>query len=188
MNLKRLLVAVTLALFAFSVPALAQNKEVTGKVTDVKDGSPLAGVTVAVKGTQIATATDANGLFKLKVPADAKTLTISSIGFATREVPAEAGEMSNGLSAISTSLNDVVVIGYGTSRKKDLTGSVINLTAKDFNKGSITTPEQLIMGKAAGVQITSNGGAPGAGSTIRIRGGASLNARYDPLIVIDGVP
>lgn len=188
MNLKRLLVAVTLALFAFSVPALAQNKEVTGKVTDVKDGSPLAGVTVAVKGTQIATATDANGLFKLKVPADAKTLTISSIGFATREVPAEAGEMSIGLSAISTSLNEVVVIGYGTSRKKDLTGSVINLTAKDFNKGSITTPEQLIMGKAAGVQITSNGGAPGAGSTIRIRGGASLNASNDPLIVIDGVP
>src|SRR4029079_18748828 len=87
-----------------------------------------------------------------------------------------------------SSLNEVVVIGYGTRMKKDLTGSVTAITAKDFNKGSITTPEQLIAGKVAGVQITSNGGAPGSGSTIRIRGGASLNASNDPLIVVDGVP
>ncbi len=85
-------------------------------------------------------------------------------------------------------MSEVVVIGYGTRLKKDLTGSVTNITSKDFNKGAITTAEQLISGKVAGVQITSNGGAPGSGSTIRIRGGASLNASNDPLIVIDGVP
>jgi iron complex outermembrane receptor protein len=102
MNLKRLHVAVTLAMFAFSVPALAQNKEVTGKVTEVKDGSPLAGVTIAVAGTQIPTAPDANGVFRLKVPAVAKKLTISSIGYATREVNLETGEMSIALSPVST--------------------------------------------------------------------------------------
>src|SRR5437763_3343115 len=96
--------------------------------------------------------------------------------------------MNVSLLGTASSLNEVVVIGYGTRLKKDLTGSVSAITAKDFNKGSITTPEQLIAGKVAGVQVTSNGGAPGSGSTIRIRGGASLNASNDPLIVIDGVP
>ena len=88
----------------------------------------------------------------------------------------------------NTSLGEVVVIGYGTSRKKDLTGSITTVSSKDFQKGNITTPEQLIAGKVAGVSIISNGGQPGQGSTIRIRGGSSLNASNDPLIVIDGVP
>lgn len=119
MNLKRLLVAVTLAMFAFSVPALAQNKEVTGKVTDVKDGSPLAGVTIAVTGTQIATATDGNGVFHLKVPADAKKLTISSIGYATREVNIETGEMSIALSPVSTALNGSNWLWYQQEKRFD---------------------------------------------------------------------
>lgn len=188
MNCKRLLVAMVLALVAFCVPALAQDKVVTGKVTDSKDGSAMAGATVMVKGTTSITQTANDGTFKIKVPAGATTLVITSIGYADKEVAIGSGEVSVSMVSTTSSLGDLVVIGYGSSRKKDLTGSVINITAKDFNKGSITTPEQLIMGKAAGVQITSNGGAPGAGSTIRIRGGASLNASNDPLIVIDGVP
>ena len=92
------------------------------------------------------------------------------------------------LRAATTTLADVVVVGYGTARKRDVTGSVATVSSKDFQKGVITTPDQLIAGKVPGVVVTSNGGAPGAGSTIRIRGGASLNASNDPLIVVDGVP
>ena len=87
-----------------------------------------------------------------------------------------------------TSIEQVVLIGYGAKKKTDLTGSITAISAKDFNEGSVNSPEQLIQGKASGIQITTNSGAPGAGSTIRIRGGASLNASNDPLIVIDGVP
>jgi iron complex outermembrane receptor protein len=122
------------------------------------------------------------------VPANATTLVFSSVGYAYREVPISGNTADVSLRSIASDLNTVVVIGYGTVRKKDLTGSVTAITAKDFNKGAITTPEQLIAGKVAGVSITTNGGAPGSGSTIRIRGGASLNASNDPLIVIDGVP
>jgi iron complex outermembrane receptor protein len=93
-----------------------------------------------------------------------------------------------GLVQVNQQLNEVVVTGYGTTRKKDLTGSVNVVTAKDFQRGNITTPEQMIAGKVPGVSVISNGGQPGSGSTIRIRGGSSLNASNDPLIVIDGVP
>ena len=111
------------------------------------------------------------------------------MGFSSQEVAIGGQSSINiALQTATSTLTDVVVIGYGSVRKKDLTGSVTTINAKDFNKGSITTPEQLIAGKVAGVQISSNGGAPGSGSTIRIRGGASLNASNDPLIVIDGVP
>src|SRR6202040_3198462 len=92
------------------------------------------------------------------------------------------------LTAGSSSLNEIVVIGYGTTRKKDLTGAVVVISEKDFQKGLITTPEQMIAGKVPGVSIISNSGQPGAGSTIRIRGGSSLSASNNPLIVIDGVP
>ena len=170
------------------VPALAQDKIVSGKVTDARDGSAMAGATVSVKGTTIATQTASDGTFKLKVPSNATTLVISSIGFASFETAITDGTLNVSMKSTTNILNDVVVIGYGSVRKKDLTGSVVAITEKDFNKGSSATPEQLIAGKVAGVQITSNSGAPGSGSTIRIRGGASLNASNDPLIVIDGVP
>ena len=168
--------------------ANAQNT-ITGRVTDSKDGSGLAGVTVVVKGTNIGTQTGPDGSFKVTAPANSNTLVFTAVSFIRQEVVI-AGQSSINISlqAATSTLTDVVVIGYGSVRKKDLTGSVTTITSKDFNKGSITTPEQLIAGKVAGVQITSNGGAPGSGSTIRIRGGASLNASNDPLIVIDGVP
>ena len=186
MNFKRLLI-VMLA-FCFATIANAQDKMVTGKVTDSKDGSALQGVTVTVKGTKIITQTGNDGTFKIKVPTNATTLTISSVGFGMQDVSIANGDMSVKLVQTNANLNEVVVIGYGTARKKDLTGAVTTVSSKDFVKGAITTPEQLIAGKVAGVSITPNGGAPGSGSVIRIRGGASLNASNDPLIVVDGVP
>src|SRR4029079_11223714 len=104
------------------------------------------------------------------------------------EVPISGSSVNVSLQPNASDLNTVVVIGYGTVRKKDLTGSVVSVTAKDFQKGAIVSPDQLIAGKVAGVSITPNDGAPGSGSTIRIRGGSSLNASNDPLIVIDGMP
>lgn len=164
---------------------MAQNI-VTGKVTDSKDGTPVQGVTVAVKGTQVGTQTGADGSYRLTAPAGA-TLVFSSVGFTTQEVAAGSNSVDIQFESIGQQLNEVVVVGYGTARKKDLTGSMTAISSKDFLKGAITTPEQLILGKVAGVNITSNGGAPGSGSTIRIRGGSSLSASNDPLIIIDGV-
>ena len=186
MILKRLLVMLV-SVVLFTIPALSQNKVVTGKVTDSKDGSALQNATVKVTGTNIITQTDATGAFKFRVPASAATLTISSVGYATQEVSIGEGDISVKLVATTTALNDVVVIGYGTVRKKDLTGTINKIGTKDFNQGVVTTPEQLITGKIPGVTITSNGGQPGQGSVIRIRGGASLNASNDPLIILDGV-
>lgn len=157
-------------------------------VTDVRDGSPLQGVTVQPKGGGPGTATAKDGSFHLVVDAGVQTLVFSSIGFGVREMPVGEGPLRVSLTATNAALNEIVVIGYGTARKKDLTGAVATISEKDFQKGSITTPEQMIAGKVPGVSIISNGGQPGAGSTIRIRGGSSLNASNDPLIVIDGVP
>lgn len=184
MNLK-LFMGLMLLLLLCNTNAHAQTT-VSGSVTD-SAGSPLQSVSIAVKGTKTGTTTGADGRFTLTVPANATTLVISSVGYAEQEVPVSP-TMSVTLKPASSSLNDVVVIGYGTARKKDLTGSVAIVNAKDFNKGAITTPEQLISGKVAGVSVTPNNGAPGSGSTIRIRGGSSLNASNDPLIVIDGMP
>ncbi|MBK7376496.1 MAG: SusC/RagA family TonB-linked outer membrane protein [Chitinophagaceae bacterium] len=167
--------------------AFAQNV-VTGKVTDSKDGSPVAGVTVTVKGSKTITQTAGDGTFKITAPADA-TLVFTSVGFATYEA-AVGGRSSVEVSFVQVNqqLNEVVVVAYGTKRKGDLTGSVTSVTAKDFQKGVVNSSEQLLQGKVAGLEVTTGGGSPGGGSRIRIRGGASLNASNDPLIVIDGVP
>ncbi|MBA2249747.1 MAG: SusC/RagA family TonB-linked outer membrane protein [Chitinophagaceae bacterium] len=184
--LKPLSVLTILLLISFGV--LAQNR-ISGRVTDAKDGSGVAGVTVSVKGTRLGTQTDADGNFTINAPANANTLVFTSVGFSRQEVAiGSQTSMNISLQSTTSTLTDVVVIGYGTVRKKDVTGSIGQVTSKDFQKGNIVTPEQLIAGKLPGVQVTSNGGAPGSGSTIRIRGGASLNASNDPLIVIDGVP
>jgi TonB-linked SusC/RagA family outer membrane protein len=189
MSCRKLLQSVILpVLLLLSQLSFAQDRVVTGRVTDSANNG-IAGVTVTAKDTRNATQTTSDGTFRLLVAPSASTLVFSSIGFATREITIPASNSVNvSLSGSPTSLNEVVVIGYGTRLKKDLTGSVTAITAKDFNRGSVVTPEQLIAGKVAGVQITSNGGAPGSGSTIRIRGGASLSASNNPLIVIDGVP
>jgi len=188
MNLKRLLALMLLPMLFLALPALSQDKMISGKVTDSKDGSNMPNATVRVKGSNAVTQTDASGNFKIKVPASATTLVVTSVGYLSNEFPISASIVNLQLTQTSTALGEVVVIGYGTARKKDLTGSVSTVSSKDFQGGAISTPEQLISGKVAGVSITSNGGAPGSGSTIRIRGGASLNASNDPLIVIDGMP
>lgn len=170
-----------------SIAAMAQNA-VTGKVTDAKDGSPVGGVTVSVKGTTAATQTAADGTFKINVPNNA-TLVFTSVGFVTQQV-AVAGKSTIEVSFVQANqqLNEVVVVAYGSRRRGDLTGSVTAITAKDFQKGNINSSEQLLVGKVPGLEVTTGGGSAGGGSRIRIRSGASLNASNDPLIVIDGVP
>jgi iron complex outermembrane receptor protein len=184
LNHFRLLVV---ALFAM-LSSLAQEKTVQGRVSDNATGSPIAGASVTLKGGSSGVITDANGNFSIKISSASKQLTVSSSGYSAVDVDITTGVLDIKLSSTSSTLGEVVVIGYGAARKRDLTGSVASVSSKDFVKGALTTPEQLIQGKVAGVQITSNSGAPGAGSTIRIRGGASLNASNDPLIVVDGMP
>ncbi|WP_207429414.1 SusC/RagA family TonB-linked outer membrane protein [Pedobacter sp. SYSU D00535] len=166
----------------------AQQIAVRGVVTSASDGTTLPGVSVRLKGGNAGTSTAADGSYRLNVPSNG-TIIFTFVGFTTAEVPVDGRSVINvQLREEAQSLNEVVVVGYGTTRKSDLTGSVAVVSSRDFQKGNITTPEQLIVGKVPGVSITSNSGQPGAGSTIRIRGGSSLNASNDPLIVIDGVP
>ena len=166
---------------------LAQTRTIKGVVTDVQNGEALIGATVMVEGDKSGTVTDFDGNFSLQVPSSAKKVKISYIGYID-QVVAISDNMKVNLESDSKALADVVVIGYGTARKSDLTGSVATVKAKDFNKGLVSSPEQLINGKVSGVQIMSNSGSASAGITIRVRGGASLNASNDPLIVLDGVP
>jgi TonB-dependent starch-binding outer membrane protein SusC len=178
-----------LLLVLISQVSLAQNKVVTGKVTDARDGSPLQGATVAAKGNRSGTQTDAKGVFSLSVDNSVTIIVISSVGFNAQEISIDGKTSVEVSMAINnTSLGEVVVIGYGTARRKDLTGSVSTISTKDFNKGPLTSPEQLINGKVAGVQITAPSGAPGSGGRIRVRGTSSLSGSNDPLIIIDGVP
>ncbi|MGH2553260.1 MAG: carboxypeptidase-like regulatory domain-containing protein, partial [Chitinophagaceae bacterium] len=169
--------------------SFAQNRVITGKVTNANDGSGVTGATVSVKGTRTAVVTAADGSFSISVPSGTTTLVISSVGFGTQEISVE-GKSSIDVSLVvtSTTLNEVVVTGYGTVKRKDLTGSIATVSTKDFAKGPLVSPEQLINGKVAGVQITTGGGAPGTGSRIRVRGTSSLSASNSPLIIIDGVP
>ena len=178
----------SLLLLLISTTTQAQDRTVTGRVTD-STGAGLSGATVSVKGARNAVQTGADGTFTIKIPASATRLVVSSVGFAQSEVAADAGTVNVMLRAgNAAALNDVVVVAYGTRRKADLTSSVTSVSSKDFQKGFIPSSEQLLQGKVAGLQITSGGGAAGDGSKIRIRGGASLNASNDPLVVIDGVP
>ncbi len=188
---KRLLAKIGVVLFTmvfscFSV--FSQNKIITGRVLDSRDGSPLNGVSVIPKGSSRGTITGADGSFKLSVAPGVTTLVISSVGFGTLQQEITGSALEVRMSATNAALNEVVVIGYGVVKKKDLTGSIATVGEKDFQQGAITTPEQMIAGKVAGVSVISNNGQPGSGSTIRIRGGSSLNASNEPLYVVDGVP
>jgi TonB-linked SusC/RagA family outer membrane protein len=171
--------------------SFAQTGIITGKVVD-ETNQPLPGAIVSVVGAQKNSPTDANGNFKLTGVANGTvTLQANFIGYKLNEktITVTGNTTVNfNMAPSSTDLNEVVVIGYGTVQKKDLTGSVATITAKDFNQGAVTAPEQLIQGKVAGVSIISNSGAPGAASQILIRGGASVNGSNAPLIVVDGIP
>ena len=170
-----------------SLQLMAQTRTIKGEVTDAQNGEALIGATVMVEGEKGGTVTDFDGNFSLQVSSSAKKIKVSYIGYIDK-VLSISDNMKVKLESDSKALADVVVIGYGTARKSDLTGSVATVKSKDFNKGLVSSPEQLINGKVSGVQIMSNSGSASAGSTIRVRGGASLNASNDPLIVLDGVP
>ena len=187
-GLRRLLLGLILSVLLIPVSAFAQNQRtVTGTVID-ETGEPLIGASVKVVGEPIGAATDIDGHYTLKIPVTAKQLVFSYVGYNNLTVDITSDVVDVTLRPNNEVLDEVVVIGYGTQKKNDLTGSVSAVGEKDFNQGVISSPEELINGKIAGVQITNNGGSPNGGSTIRIRGGASLNASNDPLIVLDGVP
>ena len=159
---------------------------ITGKVTD-KSNKPVPDASIVPVEGKGATTTNENGDYKLTVQTGTKSVRVSVVGYQAIIVPITNNVANASLKILNKELGEVVVIGYGNRKKGDLTASVSTIGAKDFQRGAITTPEQLIAGKVAGVSVISNGGAPGSGSTIRIRGGASLAASNDPLIVIDGV-
>lgn len=168
-----------------SISAFAQIT-VNGNVKDAT-GEPVIGASVRVVGTTIGTTTDFDGNFTLSNVKQGAKLQVSYVGSQTQEVAA-APNVQVVLQDNSQVLNEVVVIGYGVAKKKDLTGSVAALKPDTKNKGVVVSAQDMLAGKIAGVAVTSEGGTPGGSATIRIRGGSSLNASNDPLIVVDGVP
>ncbi|AYA36765.1 SusC/RagA family TonB-linked outer membrane protein [Hymenobacter oligotrophus] len=174
--------------------AAAQTGAVSGRILD-ENQQGLPGVTVLIEGTQLGSSTNAEGQYLIQnVPVGPRVVVASFVGFSTQRIPVTvtAGQTATVANTVlgenTTLLNEAVVIGYGTQRRQDLSGSVEQISERQFVKGQVTNPEQLVQGKVAGLQVTTNSGAPGAGSVIRIRGGSSLNAGNDPLFVIDGVP
>lgn len=166
----------------------AQDRVITGRVTDA-NGAPVGGANVVAKGSNQGVVTNEAGRFSISVAPSVTTLVVSSTGFSGMEVAITGkNEVAVTLTGSTANLGEVVVVAYGTRRKSDLTGSVTSVGPKEFQKGNINSAEQLLVGKVAGLSVTTGGGAAGGGSRIRIRGGASLNASNDPLIVIDGVP
>jgi iron complex outermembrane receptor protein len=186
MTQKRLLPALLITLL-LALQTFAQQRTITGKVTD-NTGAPVSGATVTVKGTNIATSTGSDGSYRINVPQDAGTLVISAVGYGNLEAAISGSSVDVSITPTQSSLNEVVVVGYGTARKRDLTGAVASVKAKDFNQGVFASPDNLIQGKVAGVQVINNTGAPGGASTIRIRGISSIRSGNSPLIVVDGVP
>ena len=175
------------ALMLLLLPATAMFAQITasGVVEDAATGEPVIGASILEVGTTNGTITDWDGNFSLNVSADAQ-LQISYMGYKTQTLPA-AANMKVRLGEDSELLEEVVVVGYGVVKKNDATGSVTAIKPDDMNKGLVTNAQDMLSGKVAGVNVTTSGGEPGAGSTIRIRGGSSLSASNDPLIVIDGV-
>ena len=180
------LLSLLVASFLFIQNAQAQST-VTGTVTD-KNGKGIPGVTVSVKGTTSATQTDEAGKFSIAAPGTA-TLVFTSVGYSTTEIPVQGKtNIETSLGTLEASLNEVVVIGYGTAKRRDLTGAVATVTEKNFNKGTYAAPDQLIQGKVAGVQVLNNSGQPGGATTVKIRGNTALTGSGRPLYVVDGVP
>ena len=183
---RKLCVAIAM-LLTLALPALAQKVTVTGTVVD-ELGEPLIGATVMEKGTSTGTATDLDGNFQLSVNPDG-TLVVSYIGYDAVEVPINGQTHFNVvMKENATMLAETVVIGYGSVKKSDATGSVALVTPDEIDANIATSAQDLLVGASPGVVVTTGGGSPEGGATIRIRGGASLNAPNDPLIVLDGVP
>lgn len=181
--------ALCLGLLLLSLAGFAQTKTVTGTVTN-ETGSPVQGASVKAVGTTTGASTGEDGSFELNIPSTVTQLEVSYVGYVSQTVSIA------GLSVVKVqlkpandaALDEVVVIGYGEVKKKDLTGAVASISAKDFNKGVITAPDQLIQGKTPGVMIINNTGQPGGSTTVKIRGNSSIRAGNNPLFVLDGIP
>lgn len=185
--LKLLALGLLLLLLPFMSQAQA-TRAIAGKVTDGQ-GTGLPGVTVLVSGTTVGTSTGADGGFELQVPEATTSLSFSFVGYAAQQVSiAGKSSVQVTMREDAQALNDVVVVGYGSVRKSDLTGAVSTVGEKDFNKGTFTSPDQLLQGRASGVQITNNSGQPGGAASIKIRGSSSVTGTGQPLYVVDGVP
>ncbi len=179
---------VLLFLTMLSTEGWSQGRIITGTVTAAEDGTGLPGVNILEKGTSNGTITSADGSYSISV-GDNATLVFSFVGYKSTELPVGSqSSVSVALNADVTALSEVVVIGYGEVNKRDATGAVTSVSAKDFNAGLISSPEQLIQGKTAGVQMTSASGNPGDGVQLRIRGTNSIRSNNNPLFVVDGVP
>ncbi|MHA4806797.1 SusC/RagA family TonB-linked outer membrane protein [Flavitalea flava] len=182
----RMLVLVLLLTGAVHITALAQSGKVTGKV-QAEDGTPLQGVTVSIKGNKGGTVTSSDGSYSITVPANA-TLRFSTVGYATQELAvSDRATVDLKLVRNNKALDEVVVIGYGTTKRKDLTGAISSVTADQIAKVPVTTLDQALQGRAPGVQVTNNDGAPGGGVQVQIRGVGSFGSN-DPLYVVDGYP
>ncbi len=179
-----------LAAFLLSVQMVwAQNKTVIGKVTDSKDGSPIPGASVTVKGSRSGTTTGSDGTFTLSVPEKTKALIISALGFEAQEAAISGSSVEVSLKAGATqSLDEVIVVGYGTKIKKDLTGNIARVKGTEIANTPVANFTQALQGRAAGVFVESQSGKVGEGIKVRIRGGGSINATSDPLYVVDGIP
>ena len=190
MSCKNLLKPAAFILLLFTSQLIfAQDRVVTGRVTDSKDGSGVPGVTVTPKGMKTGTQTSSDGSYRISVSPNVTILVFTSIGYASQEVDI-SGKSTVEVSMVvsNASLGEVVVTGYGTARRKDLTGSIASVKEKDFNKGVFTSADQLIQGKVSGVQILNNSGQPGGAATIKIRGNSTVTGSGQPLFVVDGVP
>lgn len=175
-----------LALVLYSVQSYAQQKTIRGTVLGA-DNQPLEAASVTAKKAGTTVITDAEGKFSISIPETEKFLVISATGYITQEAPANDHSVLL-LQQQNQQLDEVVVVGYGTQKKSDITGSLVSISAKNFNKGAVTSIDNLIAGRAAGVQVTQASSEPGGGVSIRIRGANSINASNEPLYVIDGFP
>ncbi|MBX2875435.1 MAG: TonB-dependent receptor plug domain-containing protein, partial [Saprospiraceae bacterium] len=186
--MKRLIKTLMLLTAIVLGPAiLLGQRTLSGTITDAESGEPLIGANILIEGTSSGTITDFDGNYTLEIPEDATSLVVSYTGYSSLTVDVTSSDKLDVQLSAGELLEEVVVIGYGTVKREDATGSVQTVSTKNFNRGAITGPQELLSGKIAGVQIT-NSADPGGGAVIRIRGGSSLSASNDPLIVIDGVP
>jgi len=182
-----LLIGLLCTLAPWSVFAQNNPLQVSGTVT-TSAGAPLEGATIVVKGGNQSAVTDNRGVFQLSVPSGNSVLVVTYVGYITREIPVDNKSSHNiRLNEDPNELSNVVVIGYGTRRKSDLTGSVVSVKAEELRAVPTTSLDQALQGRAAGVQVTQISGKPGAETSIRIRGTSSINAGNEPLYVIDGM-
>lgn len=167
---------------------LGQGRTITGKVTSQNEEEALQGATISIKNSKAATTTQANGTFSINAPANA-VLVVSMVGYENKEIAVgNQSTLNVSLTSLSKALDDVVVIGYGTVKKSDVTGSVVSIKASELTQGANINVQQMLEGRASGVQITRSTGEPGSAMSVKIRGVTSITAGNDPLYVIDGMP